>query len=87
MELGLLTENVTEHDCHGCNQAVSFIKKDIKARNIVRLVMLVSLKDAYVQAVVTLLGSLGMMNKLFVMNVLRNSPVFDVIRVISRLVS
>ncbi|CAA6835062.1 FIGfam110555 [Acinetobacter baumannii ATCC 17978] len=32
MELGLLTENVTEHDCHGCNQAVSFIKKRYKGK-------------------------------------------------------
>jgi len=49
--------------------------------------MLVSLKDVDVQAVVTLLGFLGMMNKLFVMNVLKNNLVFDVIRVINRLVS
>ncbi len=75
-----MTENVIEHDCHGCNQSVSFIKNDIKARNIVRLVMLVSLKNDYAQVVVNLPDSLEMMNKLSVMNVLRNNPVFDVIR-------
>lgn len=32
MELGILTENVIEHDCHGCNQSVSFIKKRYKGK-------------------------------------------------------
>ncbi|QNV45982.1 hypothetical protein IEE82_17915 [Acinetobacter baumannii] len=64
-----MTENVIEHDCHGCNQSVSFIKNDIKARNIVRLVMPVSLKSDYAQVVVTLPDSLEMMNKPFAMNV------------------
>lgn len=32
MELGILTENVTEHDCHGCNKSVSFIKKRYKGK-------------------------------------------------------
>ena len=32
MELGILTENVIEHDCHGCNQSVPFIKKRYKGK-------------------------------------------------------
>lgn len=32
MELGILTKNVIEHDCHGCNQSVSFIKKRYKGK-------------------------------------------------------
>ncbi|QCP27209.1 hypothetical protein FDF39_07355 [Acinetobacter baumannii] len=45
------------------------LKNDIKARNIVRLVMPVSLKSDYAQVVVTLPDSLEMMNKPFAMNV------------------
>ena len=32
MERGILTENVIAHDCHGCNQPVSFIKKRYKGK-------------------------------------------------------
>ena len=32
MELSILTDNVIEHDCHGCNQSVSFIKKRYKGK-------------------------------------------------------
>lgn len=32
MERCILTENVIEHDCHGCNQSVSFIKKRYKGK-------------------------------------------------------
>ncbi len=46
--------------------------------------MPVSLKSDYAQVVVTLPDSLEMMNKPFAMNVLRNNPVFDVIRQINQ---
>ncbi len=42
------------------------------------------LKSDYAQVVVTLPDFLEMMNKPFVMNVLRSNPVFDVIRRISQ---
>ena len=32
MELGILTKNVIEHHCHGCNQSVSSIKKRYKGK-------------------------------------------------------
>ena len=32
MELGILTENIIEHYCYGCNQSVSFIKKRYKGK-------------------------------------------------------
>jgi hypothetical protein len=84
MERGILTENVIEHDCHGCNQSVSFIKKRYKGKKYCSTCYARIFKSDYAQVVVTLPDSLEMMNKLFVMNVLRNNPVFDVIRQINQ---
>ena len=87
MELGILTEDVTEHDCHGCNKSVFFIKKRYKGKKYCSTCYARIFKRRICSGCGDFASSLGMMNKLFVMNVLRNNPVFDVIRVISRLVS
>lgn len=61
-----------------------FIKKRYKGKKYCSTCYARIFKNDYAQVVVNLPDSLEMMNKLSVMNVLRNNPVFDVIRQINQ---